>query len=144
MKIGLGEPCHGWIDLTIEDSGFTLTDSISDVPDFIGTCVTAITSLLTHGDKQQIDLSLEPAYYALTLEKTEAVFFLSLELTETVDRDGLLHESSGSFDEIILPFFIVLQTFYEQQYKEPHWPDGNRAEIQSLVRIVEEHRRKVS
>lgn len=138
MEVRLGTPVHGWVDLSIVDGGYFLDDNISDVPfDFIDQIVVGVTNLLRNGGKQQAILGLEPNYYVFTFAEVEGSFSFKLEreieYPKPIDR-SVLHQTKGSFVEMLQPFVDAFQRFYGGPVDELHWP---KCDPNNMVKLLE-------
>lgn len=139
MKVKLGTPEHGWVDLSIVDGLYFLNDRISDVPfDFVDQIVVGITNLVENGGEQQAILGLEPNYYVFTFAKVNGSFSFKLEkeleYPKLVGR-SVLHQAKGSFVEILQPFVDAFQRFYRGPVNEPHWPKCDPNNMEKLIKV---------
>ena len=142
MKIEIGRPEHGWVDVRFSDSPFILEDSVSDVPcDFVHHTVLALSRMMSGAVSQEVELSLEPDFCVMLLEREGEV--LSMDLS--IRRDGQqqtrrIHKTSGSFGEIVLPIYRAVKSFYSYKSAPPHWPECDSAELENLTRAIKAHR----
>ncbi|MDX8349156.1 hypothetical protein SLH49_14315 [Cognatiyoonia sp. IB215446] len=137
MIFEIGQPEHGWVNLTIGDGDFRLEADVSDVPsDFINEAIDALLRLLTIGGPQTVSLSLEPGYHTLLLNQEADVFSLSV-TTQGASADGLPHEIEGSFKEVVLPIFRAIKGFQSRDVEEMHWPQIESTALASLVEVIE-------
>ncbi|MBS9716932.1 hypothetical protein ACFFUT_00975 [Pseudohalocynthiibacter aestuariivivens] len=140
MKFSLGAPEHGWVNLTITDNEYCLEENISDVPnDFIDDTMIALSRLLTYEDKQLVHLSLEPAFYVMSLARKANAFTMTME-TEGSDSDGISHQADGSFEEIILPIYSSVKGFCNSRINDYHWPEVDQKNYRNMVETVTRHK----
>ena len=140
MRVSIGKPEHGWVQVEIRDKDFTLSDSISDVPrDFIDETIRALTQLLTFGTAQPVELPLEPGAYLLSFGRSADAYTLDIKQSAPKRPTRTVYEASGTFDEIILPVFLAIKNFSDQNHREPHWPSGSDGNLAGLADLISQH-----
>ena len=143
MEVKLGIPKHGWVDLVITHENFFLRDTISDVPcDFIGDMVVGLSNLISHNEKQQFTLGLEPDYYEIDLAKENDTFLFRIQKvfeTPNTRKPQLLHEMNGSANEVLFPLYFAIRAFYKERQglDDWHWPTCDSKELENLVKLMD-------
>jgi hypothetical protein len=77
--LSLGEPSHGWIDITFGDDGDSYTESVSDVPnDCLRDLVLATSRLLATSTRENVEFALEPGSLRCELVRKGAALILPI------------------------------------------------------------------
>ena len=143
MRVTLGKPQHGWVDLTISDGPFAMTDSVADTPiDFVAGTAVQLTNLLTTGRATDVPMHLEPGYYVFAFARDGDDFrFRLLHETEAVKpvTPRLLHCVTGPFQAVIAPFVSALERFYDTKFDAADWPACDATVLQDLQVAVRQY-----
>ncbi|MEE9362137.1 MAG: hypothetical protein V3U92_06015 [Cellulophaga sp.] len=139
IKIEFGTPEHGWLPTTLNYKDYQLELEISDVPldPMVQLCDALIQINKGIKEPNRIIWHLEPYCYYLQLMIIEGQYKATiLESDEFDSPTKTTKEISGSFDEIILPLYRGLKTFWSQSFKKPHWDELDSKRIEELTDLI--------
>jgi hypothetical protein len=137
LKIVFGQPEHGWLPVDLRHGDFQLQFMASDVPvNPIGLLISAIRQI-TKGMETEVWWHLEPEGYYFNFDRAgdEYKLRISFATRDTADKE-LIYETQGQYEEIVMPFYRSIKSFFTQPIYEPHWPKTDGKEIESLTEIV--------
>lgn len=133
LKIEFGQPEHGWLPVNLRHGDFELKFEASDVPiNPIDQLISGIRQI-TKGISTEVWWHLEPAGYYFDFDKTGDKYNLRIAFAknDTADKE-LVHETCGEFEDIVMPFYRSIMSFFSQTIEEPHWPKTDEREIKAF------------
>lgn len=137
LKIEFGQPEHGWLPVYIGHKDFSLEFIASDVPINPIEWLISLLVVLHQGISGEIWWHLEPAGYYFSFDKQDKLYKLSISFAENeTAAKELKFETEGSFENIILPFYLALKKFFVQSLDEFHWPKTEESEIEKITNLV--------
>jgi hypothetical protein len=137
LKIEFGQPEHGWLPVDMRHGDFELNFEASDVPiNPIDQLISGIRQI-TKGISTEVWWHLEPAgyYFDFDIKGDEYNLRISFAKNDRADKE-LVYETQGKFEDIIMPFYRSIKSFFTQTIEEPHWPKTDEREIKALTNIV--------
>lgn len=141
IKVEFGIPEHGWLLTNIVHKEFNLKLDISDVPlnPMVQLCDALIEISKGIKEPTRVIWHLEPYCYYLQLEKLEVDYkAIILESDEFDGPAKFTKEISGTFEEIVLPFYRAIKKFYSKTFKPPHWDELDSKRIEELTKLIKE------
>ncbi|MDA9009572.1 hypothetical protein N9K16_06420 [Alphaproteobacteria bacterium] len=134
LYVRLGQPKHGWIDLQIVQGRKACEWNVADQPDFILELQKAIVALLSGSETYLVELNNEPGFYQLFFQWSEDQVSVGLSFEDYSGKKKKIGELLGSPEEIVLPFWKEIQSFYSRGIPTfefegsefPHWPEKDR------------------
>jgi hypothetical protein len=137
LKIEFGQPEHGWLPVDFRQGDFELQFMASDVPvNPIDQLISGIRQI-TKGITSEVWWHLEPEgyYFDFDREGDEYKLRISFAKRDTVDKE-LIYQTQGRYEEIVMPFYRSIKSFFTKSIEEPHWPKTDEKEIETLTQIV--------
>ena len=144
ITIEFGTPEHGWLLTNLSHKDFEIELDISDVPldPMVQLCDALIEINKGISEPNRIIWHLEPYCYYLQLRKSESGYkAIILESDEFDSPTKITTEISGTFEEIILPFYKALKKFWSKSFKPPHWNELDPKRIEGLTELIKEKKR---
>lgn len=141
VKVEFGIPEHGWLFTYIAHREFKLELDISNVPlnPMVQLCDALIEISKGIKEPTRVVWHLEPYCYYLQLEKLEVDYkAIILESDEFGGPAELTKEISGTFEEIVLPFYRAIKKFYAKTFRPPHWDELDSKRIEELTKLIKE------
>lgn len=139
IEVEFGIPEHGWLLTNLVHKEFNLVLDISDVPldPMVQLCDALIEISKGIKEPTRVIWHLEPYCYYLQLKKLENGYkALILESDEFDSPARVTKEISGTFEEIVLPFYRGLKKFWSKSFKLPHWDELDSKRIEQLTELI--------
>src|SRR5687767_1338396 len=123
LKIEFGQPEHGWLPVTLRQRDFELRFRASDVPvNPIDQLISGIRQI-TKGITTEVWWHIEPEGYYFDFDRKGDEYKLRISFaTRDKGERELVYETQGKYEEIIMPFYRSIKTFFTQKIDVPHWP----------------------
>ena len=141
IVVEFGIPEHGWLITNLSYKDFELELDVSDVPidPMVQLCDALIEINKGIREPSRVIWHLEPYCYYLQLKELENGYkALILESDEFDSPTKITAELSGSFEELILPFYRALKKFWSKSFKPPHWDEIDPKRIEELTELIKE------
>jgi hypothetical protein len=137
LKIEFGQPEHGWLPVNVRHGDFELKFEASDVPiNPINQLISGIRQI-TRGMATEIWWHLEPAVYYFDLDSKGNQYNLRISFAKNDQADKeLVYETQGKFEDIVMPFYRSIKSFFTQTIEELHWPKTDEREFKALTNIL--------
>jgi len=128
LRVELGDPVHGWMDLTIRSTVGLVTLAVSHVLyDTLNDLVEALHALAIGDDHRSVRVMEEPEVCELRFERENGTVRLKICRRPSSHRCQTLLEAEGSFQEVCLPFWRALRKLqvrfpekeFELRWKRP-------------------------
>ncbi|MFC1834101.1 hypothetical protein ACFL2Q_05120 [Thermodesulfobacteriota bacterium] len=136
IKIRFGEPEHGWLAVKMNVGDYSFEINVSDVPDPVRQLVIALYTAL-RGGESEIWWNEEPGGYYFVFQSQESDYSLIVDREEGTIRSRVL-SVSGSFQQIVLPFWDFLDEFRSHAYSSPDWEDFPQRKFERLTELIHE------
>jgi hypothetical protein len=139
IEIRYEPPHNGWLTLRITIDGQTVEIDASDVPNNpIQDLLDAIRHA-SQGEDACVWLHLEPNWFVFDFACTaKTIVFQLASVDETVNgtyrREIVSIEAAAQ--DILMPFWRFLRKFQSEDHREPHWPDVDYRDIETVGRSI--------
>lgn len=131
-------PSHGWLTLQLTVDEQIIEIDASDVPnnpvqELISTLYSA-----AGGTSASVWFHLEPDGYYVHFEPvgSDIGFRIDYAAESERSRSNNILSIVGSREEILLPFWRFLRDFQSRGYAEPHWPDVDYRDMDSIKKRI--------
>jgi hypothetical protein len=129
-------PQHGWLPLKISIGEQSIDIDSSDVPNNPIQDLLEAIRLASQGEDSRVWWPLEPGGFVFDFRCLEHVICLQICLAgdEWGKRMREIASVEGTPQDILLPFWRFLREFQSHGFTEPHWPDVDYRDIESIGR----------
>lgn len=138
IRLSHRAPSHGWLALQLVADGHSFEIDASDVPNNqVQDLISALYSA-AGGAEAVVWLHLEPDGYFMHFQPVGENIRFRLDYATESDRsrsrDIFIIESSR--EDMLLPFWRFLRNFQSRKYAEPHWPDVDYRDMDSIKKRI--------